>query len=94
MTEKQMYDLLDELSERKELGFYIPTLAELEKHDLMKDFDKYAPFLVYISHSIENMDRDLINEQQWRDAKAVQQKINRILLLNVTEDESDCSDLH
>lgn len=52
------YDQIDEILDNVEsipmnINYY-PTVNDLKKHDIENNIDKYAPYLLWLSNSMEN----------------------------------------
>lgn len=74
----------------KVVGWF-PTVANMEKHNVKKNFDQYAKFLFYIS---ESMDADTeaqkrYDAETYKEFQATQKYIKNLFANFVIDDEID-----
>ncbi len=79
MKTEEMFEAFDIIDSLPEMDFYVPSLNELKAHNIEKNFDKYAIFLLFIVNEIDNIPKNELMSERNKELREIKSYISNLI---------------
>ena len=79
MKTEEMFEAFDIIDSLPEMDFYVPSLNELKAHNIEKNFDKYAIFLLFIVNEIDTMPKNELMSERNKELREIKSYISNLI---------------